>query len=69
MRLEKGLKCHNKFCSPRECGLATFSNDIVNAVKIVFGDTLPLRYVHYMKRRNEKTYKDNHTTFNHKHPN
>ncbi|MDI5888100.1 glycosyltransferase [Flavobacterium sp. LB3P48] len=27
---------------PRECGIATFSNDIVNAVKIVFGDTLPV---------------------------
>ncbi|MFV5695837.1 glycosyltransferase [Flavobacterium sp. LB3P122] len=28
--------------SPRECGIATFSNDIVNAVKIVFGETLPV---------------------------
>lgn len=27
---------------PRECGIATFSNDIVNAVKIVFGNTLPI---------------------------
>lgn len=27
---------------PRECGLATFSNDIVNAVKLVFGNTLPI---------------------------
>ncbi|MCX8482606.1 MAG: glycosyl transferase family 1, partial [Crocinitomicaceae bacterium] len=26
----------------RECGLATFSNDIVNAVANVFGDTLPI---------------------------
>ncbi|MFV5697960.1 glycosyltransferase [Flavobacterium sp. ZT3R17] len=28
--------------SPRECGIATFSNDIVNAVEIVFGETLPV---------------------------
>lgn len=27
---------------PRECGLATFSNDIANAVNGVFGDTLPI---------------------------
>ncbi|HSN47516.1 MAG TPA: glycosyltransferase, partial [Flavobacterium sp.] len=27
---------------PRECGLATFSNDIANSVKSVFGDTLPI---------------------------
>jgi len=27
---------------PRECGLATFSNDIVNSVKKVFGNTLPI---------------------------
>lgn len=26
----------------RECGIATFSNDIVNAVEIVFGETLPV---------------------------
>jgi len=27
---------------PRECGLATFSNDIINAVEVVFGKTLPI---------------------------
>ncbi len=27
---------------PRECGLATFSNDIANSVKKVFGETLPI---------------------------
>ena len=27
---------------PRECGLATFSNDILNSVKKVFGNTLPI---------------------------
>lgn len=26
--------------TPRECGIATFSNDIVNAIETVFGDTL-----------------------------
>ncbi|CAM2888439.1 glycosyltransferase [Flavobacterium frigoris] len=41
MRFEKGLKMLIvSSYPPRECGLATFSNDIVNAVKIVFGDTL-----------------------------
>jgi hypothetical protein len=43
MRLEKGLKMLIvSSYPPRECGLATFSNDIVNAVKTVFGDTLPI---------------------------
>jgi glycosyltransferase involved in cell wall biosynthesis len=43
MRLEKGLKMLIvSSYPPRECGLATFSNDIINAVKIVFGNTLPL---------------------------
>lgn len=27
---------------PRECGLATFSNDIANAIENVFGDTMPV---------------------------
>ena len=27
---------------PRECGLATFSNDIVNTVSRMFGDTIPI---------------------------
>ena len=27
---------------PRECGLATFSNDVLNSVKKVFGNTLPI---------------------------
>lgn len=27
---------------PRECGLATFTNDVLNAINLVFGDSLPL---------------------------
>jgi glycosyltransferase involved in cell wall biosynthesis len=27
---------------PRECGLATFSNDVLNSIKKVFGNTLPI---------------------------
>jgi glycosyltransferase involved in cell wall biosynthesis len=43
MKIEKGLKMLIiSSYPPRECGLATFSNDIVDAVKIVFGDTLPV---------------------------
>jgi hypothetical protein len=38
MRLEKGLKMLIiSSYPPRECGLATFSNDIVNAVKLYLG--------------------------------
>ncbi|PIF62281.1 glycosyltransferase [Flavobacterium sp. 11] len=43
MKLQKGIKMLLvSSYPPRECGIATFSNDIVNAVKIVFGDTLPV---------------------------
>ncbi|TDE28805.1 glycosyltransferase [Flavobacterium ranwuense] len=43
MKLQKGIKMLIvSSYPPRECGIATFSNDIVNAVKIVFGDTLPV---------------------------
>ena len=43
MKLPKGIKMLLvSSYPPRECGIATFSNDIVNAVKIVFGDTLPV---------------------------
>lgn len=43
MKLQKGIKMLLVSSYPqRECGIATFSNDIVNAVKIVFGDTLPV---------------------------
>jgi glycosyltransferase involved in cell wall biosynthesis len=43
MKFEKGIKMVIvSSYPPRECGIATFSNDIVNAVKIVFGNTLPI---------------------------
>jgi len=43
MKFEKGIKMLIvSSYPPRECGLATFSNDIVNAVKAVFGRTLPI---------------------------
>jgi glycosyltransferase involved in cell wall biosynthesis len=41
--LERGMKMLIvSSYPPRECGLATFSNDIVNAVARVFGNTLPI---------------------------
>lgn len=41
--LERGMKMLLvSSYPPRECGLATFSNDIVNAVNNVFGYTLPI---------------------------
>ena len=43
MDFEKGIKMLIVSSYPqRECGIATFSNDIVNAVKTVFGNTLPI---------------------------
>lgn len=41
--LERGMKMLIvSSYPPRECGLATFSNDIINAVEVVFGKTLPI---------------------------
>ena len=41
--LERGMKMIIvSSYPPRECGLATFSNDILNAVEVVFGKTLPI---------------------------
>ncbi|HHD82851.1 MAG TPA: glycosyltransferase, partial [Bacteroidetes bacterium] len=41
--LERGMKMLIvSSYPPRECGLATFSNDILNAVEVVFGKTLPI---------------------------
>ncbi len=43
MKYDTGIKMLLVSSYPtRECGLATFSNDIVNAVANVFGDTLPI---------------------------
>ncbi len=43
MRYEKGIKMLLvSSYPPRECGLATFSIDILNSVKKVFGSTLPI---------------------------
>lgn len=43
MKFEKGIKMLIVSSYPsRECGIATFSNDIVNAVENVFGYTLPV---------------------------
>lgn len=41
---------------PRECGLATFSKDIVNAIKIVFGDTLPIEVCALQNEKNQCNY-------------
>ncbi|MBW4359652.1 glycosyltransferase [Flavobacterium sp. NAS39] len=41
---------------PRECGLATFSNDIVNSVKLVFGDSLPIEICALQKQENQFKY-------------
>ena len=63
MRYEKGTKMLIiSSYPPRECGLATFSNDIVNSVKKVFGHTLPIEVCalenvkHQFKYGNEVKY-------------
>ena len=63
MRHEKGTKMLIvSSYPPRECGLATFSNDIVNSVKKVFGHTLPIEVCalenvkHQFKYGNEVKY-------------
>lgn len=43
---------------PRECGLATFSNDIANSVKKVFGDTLPIEVCALQNEKNNFEYGD-----------
>jgi glycosyltransferase involved in cell wall biosynthesis len=63
MKYEKGTKMLIvSSYPPRECGLATFSNDIVNSVKKVFGHTLPIEVCalqnikHQFKYGNEVKY-------------
>lgn len=41
---------------PRQCGLATFSSDIVNSVKLVFGDSLPIEVCALQKEKNQFEY-------------
>jgi glycosyltransferase involved in cell wall biosynthesis len=41
---------------PRECGLATFSSDVVNSVKLVFGDSLPIEVCALQKEENQFEY-------------
>jgi glycosyltransferase involved in cell wall biosynthesis len=41
---------------PRECGLATFSNDIVNSIKLVFGNSLPIEVCALQKQENQFEY-------------
>lgn len=43
---------------PRECGLATFSNDIVNSVKKVFGNTLPIEVCALENNKRQYKYGD-----------
>lgn len=43
---------------PRECGLATFSNDVVNSIKLVFGDSLPIEVCALQKYKNQFEYGD-----------
>ena len=41
---------------PRECGLATFSNDVVNSIREVFGDSLPIEICALQKEENQFEY-------------
>ena len=43
---------------PRECGLATFSNDVLNSVKKVFGDTLPIEVCALQNNKQQLNYGD-----------
>ncbi|WP_281297385.1 glycosyltransferase [Flavobacterium limnophilum] len=43
---------------PRECGLATFSSDVVNSIKLVFGDSLPIEVCALQKQENQFEYGD-----------
>lgn len=59
MTFEKGIKMLLvSSYPPRECGLATFSNDIVNAVELVFGNTLPIEVCALENNNHRFTYND-----------
>ncbi|MBG6063330.1 glycosyltransferase involved in cell wall biosynthesis [Flavobacterium sp. CG_9.1] len=59
MKFETGIKMLIvSSYPPRECGIATFTNDIANAVNIVFGDTLPVEVCALQNREQEFQYPD-----------
>ncbi|SHL25855.1 glycosyltransferase [Flavobacterium xanthum] len=59
MKFETGIKMLIvSSYPPRECGIATFTNDIANAVNIVFGDTLPVEVCALQDREQEFQYPD-----------
>ncbi len=57
MKLQKSLKMLMvSSYPPRECGLATFSQDIVNAIKTVFGSSLAIEICALHNRENKCSY-------------
>ncbi|PWA05051.1 glycosyltransferase [Flavobacterium psychrotolerans] len=59
MEFEKGMKMLIvSSYPPRECGIATFSNDIVNAVENVFGNTLPIEVCALQNNAQQVDYND-----------
>ena len=59
MVFEKGIKMLIVSSYPsRACGIATFSNDIVNAVNLVFGDTLPVEVCALENTKDQFIYGD-----------
>ena len=59
MKYEKGIKMLIvSSYTPRECGLATFSNDIVNSIKKVFGNTLPIEICALQNSKQQFEYGD-----------
>lgn len=55
--LERGMKMLIiSSYPPRECGIATFSIDIVKSIQKVFGDTLPIEVCALQHRENEFNY-------------
>jgi glycosyltransferase involved in cell wall biosynthesis len=50
---------------PRQCGLATFSKDVVDSIKMVFGDSLPVEVCALQKQDQQFKYGDEvHYTLN-----
>ncbi|MBK7884594.1 MAG: glycosyltransferase [Chitinophagaceae bacterium] len=57
--LERGMKMLIvSTYPPRECGIATFSNDIVKAVEVVFGNTLPIEVCALQNDKHQLKYSD-----------